>query len=52
MDKQTPLHGHVHSEWLTNTYAGLPPMLNIGVDMWGMRPVSEAEIVEKFRGLL
>ncbi len=46
------LHGHVHSEWLTNTYAGLPPMLNIGVDMWGMRPVSEAEIVEKFRGLL
>lgn len=46
------LHGHVHSEWLTKTYAGFPPMLNIGVDMWGMRPVSEAEIVEKFRGLL
>ena len=46
------LHGHVHSKWLTNTYAGFPPMLNIGVDMWEMRPVSEAEIVDKFRGLL
>lgn len=46
------LHGHSHSEWLTKTYLGMPPMLNIGVDMWGMRPVAEVEIVEIVRGLL
>jgi calcineurin-like phosphoesterase family protein len=46
------LHGHVHSQWLKHSYPGLPPMLNVGIDMWGMRPVAEAEIVEKFRGLL
>ncbi len=46
------LHGHVHSQWLGKKHPGMPPMLNIGVDMWGMKPVSEAEIVDKFRGLL
>lgn len=45
------LHGHVHSEWLAHQYNNMPPMLNVGVDMWGMRPASEAEIVENFRGL-
>lgn len=44
------LHGHVHSQWLEHVYPGLPPMLNIGVDMWEMRPVSEMEIIEKFKG--
>lgn len=43
------LHGHVHSQWLEQTYRGLPPMINVGVEMWGLRPVSEAEIVERFR---
>lgn len=46
------LHGHVHSQWLEHAYTGLPMMLNVGVDMWRMRPIAEAEIVEKFRGLL
>lgn len=46
------LHGHVHSQWLEHSYPGLPPMINVGVEMWGMRPVAEAEIVKKFRGLL
>ena len=43
------LHGHVHSQWLEHTYPGLPMMLNVGVDMWGMKPVSELEVIEKFR---
>lgn len=46
------LHGHVHSQWLERDYPGLPMMLNVGVDMWGMRPVAEAEIIDKFRGAI
>jgi len=45
------LHGHVHSEWIVHQYKNMPPMLNVGVDMWRMRPVSETEIIEKFRRL-
>lgn len=40
------LHGHVHSEWRKHQYPGMPPMINVGIDLWSMRPVSEAEIVE------
>lgn len=43
------LHGHVHSQWLEQTQPGLPPMLNVGIDMWEMRPVSEAQIVEQYQ---
>lgn len=43
------LHGHVHSQWHHQTYPGLPPMINVGVEMWGMRPVSEAQIVEQYQ---
>lgn len=43
------LHGHVHSQWLGQTLPGLPPMINVGVEMWEMRPVSEAKIVEQYR---
>ena len=39
------LHGHVHSQWKTRIDPGQPLMLNVGVDVWGMRPVSEAEII-------
>lgn len=46
------LHGHVHSQWIDHTYPGLPPMLNVGVEMWKMRPVSEAQIVEQFKRVL
>ncbi|HEY6018953.1 MAG TPA: metallophosphoesterase [Candidatus Paceibacterota bacterium] len=42
------LHGHVHSQWLRHVYAGLPPMMNVGVDMWEMRPASAQQIVELF----
>ena len=39
------LHGHVHSKTIAiKDDNGL--MLDIGVDAWGMRPVSEAEIVD------
>jgi calcineurin-like phosphoesterase family protein len=42
------LHGHIHSQWLKKTEPGIPPMINVGVDVWKMRPVSEAEIIERF----
>ncbi|MHB8914863.1 MAG: hypothetical protein ACYC4K_03510, partial [Thiobacillus sp.] len=43
------LHGHVHSLWRTKVEPCTPLMLNIGVDVWDMKPVSEAQIVEKFK---
>jgi calcineurin-like phosphoesterase family protein len=43
------LHGHIHSEWLTRQHPGKPLMINLGVEMWGMRPVSEAMLVDVFQ---
>lgn len=40
------LHGHVHSTWQERKYPGKPWMLNVGVDLWGMRPVQEKLVVE------
>ena len=41
------MHGHVHSKTIAiKDDNGL--MLDIGVDAWGMRPVSENEIVELY----
>ncbi len=45
------IHGHVHSEWQDAKYRGMPPMINVGVDMWELKPISEAEIVAKFESL-
>ena len=42
------LHGHVHSAWKSRQHRGQPPMLNVGVDLWDMRPISEAEIVAEY----
>lgn len=47
-DEALLLHGHVHSQWILK--AGVKPMLNVGIDVWNLRPVSEAEILEKFTG--
>ncbi|MHB1490007.1 MAG: hypothetical protein ACYCTH_05850 [Cellulomonas sp.] len=46
------LHGHVHFQWLSKLNAGLPPMINVGVDVWKMKPVAEAEIVKIFQGMM
>lgn len=35
------LHGHVHEKWRTNGR-----QLNVGVDVWDYRPVSEARLIE------
>lgn len=43
------LHGHVHSQWLYKQDPGLPPMINLGVEVWGMRPVSEETLVNTFQ---
>lgn len=42
------LHGHVHSKWKIKREAGMPPMLNVGIEVWGMRPVSELEIFKAY----
>lgn len=45
------LHGHIHSQWLMRQYRSRPPMLNVGVDMHGLKPISEAEIARFFATL-
>lgn len=45
------LHGHIHSQWSTRQYSGMPPMLNVGVDMHGLRPISESEVARCFMGM-
>lgn len=40
------LHGHIHSQWMMRQYKKLPPMLNVGVDMHGMKPISEADLIK------
>jgi len=37
--KHILVHGHVHNKWLTNG-----PRINVGVDVWGFRPVHEDEV--------
>lgn len=41
------LHGHVHSSWLSLLDRG--PMINVGIDVWDLLPVSEEKIVELYR---
>ena len=43
------LHGHVHSQWLYKQDSGKPPMINMGVEIWGMRPVAEETLVNIFQ---
>ncbi len=43
------LHGHVHSQWQWRHDEGRPPMINVGIDMWGMRPIPEHEIVQLYK---
>lgn len=43
------LHGHVHSQWIYKQDPGLPPMINLGVEVWGMQPVSETQILEQYQ---
>lgn len=35
------IHGHVHDKWKVNDR-----QLNVGVDVWDFRPVSEAQVLE------
>lgn len=44
--------GHVHEKWKSRLTARGTPMLNVGVDVWQMRPVSEAEVVEEISRLI
>lgn len=42
------MHGHIHSQWTTKNAEGFPPQMNVGVDVWKMRPASEAEVVVQY----
>ncbi len=42
------IHGHIHSQWLSKQQQGQPLMVNVGVDAWGLRPVS----IEDLKGLV
>lgn len=48
-DENVLLHGHVHSQWLCKQEPGKPPMINLGVEAWGMRPAAEYELVALFQ---
>lgn len=43
-DGKPLIHGHVHSMWRT-----LDHMINVGVDVWDLTPVSEEQIIEIIR---
>jgi calcineurin-like phosphoesterase family protein len=45
------LCGHVHSDFRTNREPGHPPAINVGIDQWAMRPVSETEIASLYNEL-
>lgn len=47
-DEALLLHGHIHSQWLFKKEDVMPPMLNVGIDAWNLRPVSATEVVDKF----
>ena len=40
------LHGHIHQHWKTKLSPKGSLMINVGVDVWDMRPVSLDEIAE------
>ena len=44
------LHGHVHSQWQFIDEKSRPIMINVGVDVWKMRPVSESDIAISMSG--
>jgi calcineurin-like phosphoesterase family protein len=44
-DGRLLLHGHVHTRWRIDGH-----QVNVGVDVWDFRPVSDEQIVEALRG--
>lgn len=34
------LCGHVHEKWKVKEWGGRPPIINVGVDVWGYKPVT------------
>lgn len=45
-DGRVLLCGHVHEKWKTKRTAAGTLMINVGVDVWGMSPVSLNEIIK------
>lgn len=46
------IHGHVHDEWTIRFSERGTPMVNVGVERWGYRPVSAKEIHQLFRQMM
>lgn len=49
-DGLTLLHGHVHDAWIYDV-AVFTLQINVGVDVWDFRPVSEDQIIELIRSI-
>lgn len=45
-DGKVLLCGHIHSHWLTKSTSNGTLMVNVGVDVWNMKPVSLEQLVE------
>jgi calcineurin-like phosphoesterase family protein len=43
------IHGHIHSQWKVLVTPDFPPQLNVGVDMWNMKPVAEEVVVAQYK---
>lgn len=48
-ETQVLLHGHIHGLWKTDIFIGVEecrfiPQINLGVDVWDYKPVSETEL--------
>lgn len=43
------LHGHVHSMWQVKKEDKTPLMINVGIDVWNLQPVSEHELIKLYK---
>jgi calcineurin-like phosphoesterase family protein len=44
-DGKILIHGHIHEKGLITRSRKGTLQLNVGVDVWGMKPVSEEEVI-------
>jgi calcineurin-like phosphoesterase family protein len=51
IDEKALIHGHIHGKWkyLIDESGLLPPMINVGVERWNLKPVSEEQIVDLYQ---
>lgn len=45
------IHGHIHSQWRICKNRDMPVMINVGVDVQGMAPVSFDEVIRQIKAV-